>query len=66
MSGLGRQIHGQNACDPSYENGWAMCEHIFDRIGCVYNAPSNWSKINDTRANGTHVEMTPSDSGGWV
>merc|ERR1719487_1373429 len=36
------------ACDPSYENGWAMCEHIFDRIGCVYNAPSNWSKINGT------------------
>ncbi|BGP02607.1 hypothetical protein NBRC10513v2_003709 [Rhodotorula toruloides] len=36
------------ACDPSYENGWAMCEHIFDRIGCIYNAPSNWSKINGT------------------
>ncbi|GAA5981770.1 hypothetical protein JCM10908_004603 [Rhodotorula pacifica] len=36
------------ACDPSYENGWAMCEHIFDRIGCVYNAPSTWSKINGT------------------
>ncbi|KAJ8295094.1 hypothetical protein OF846_002133 [Rhodotorula toruloides] len=36
------------ACDPSYENGWAMCEHIFDRIGCTYNAPSTWSKINGT------------------
>lgn len=36
------------ACDPSYENGWAMCEHIFDRIGCKYNAPSDWSKINGT------------------
>ncbi|GAA6024978.1 hypothetical protein JCM8202_002172 [Rhodotorula sphaerocarpa] len=36
------------ACDPSYENGWAMCEHIYDRIGCKYNAPSEWSKINGT------------------
>ncbi|BGP39941.1 hypothetical protein JCM10450v2_003921 [Rhodotorula kratochvilovae] len=36
------------ACNPSWENGWAMCEHIFDRIGCIYNAPSNWAKINGT------------------
>ncbi|TKA55221.1 hypothetical protein B0A53_02191 [Rhodotorula sp. CCFEE 5036] len=43
-----QQVFCLKACDPSYENGWAMCEHIFDRIGCVYNAPSNWSKINGT------------------
>lgn len=36
------------ACDPSWENGWAMCEHIYDRIGCQYNAPSEWTKINGT------------------
>ncbi|GAA6048247.1 hypothetical protein JCM3770_006502 [Rhodotorula araucariae] len=36
------------ACNPSWENGWAMCEHIYDRIGCIYNAPSNWAKINGT------------------
>ncbi|GAA5911520.1 uncharacterized protein JCM6883_005783 [Sporobolomyces salmoneus] len=36
------------ACDPSYELGYAMCEHIFDRIGCVYNAPSSYQQINGT------------------
>ncbi|GAA6002256.1 uncharacterized protein JCM10292_000831 [Rhodotorula paludigena] len=36
------------ACDPSWENGWQMCEHIYDRIGCNYNAPSNWATINGT------------------
>ncbi|GAA6002394.1 hypothetical protein JCM10207_001097 [Rhodosporidiobolus poonsookiae] len=33
------------ACDPSWENGWAMCEHIFDRIGCMYNAPADYGAI---------------------
>ncbi|GAA5825719.1 hypothetical protein JCM11251_000349 [Rhodosporidiobolus azoricus] len=36
------------ACDPSWENGWAMCEHIFDRIGCKYNAPADYNNINGT------------------
>ncbi|GAA6022361.1 hypothetical protein JCM11491_003234 [Sporobolomyces phaffii] len=36
------------ACDPSYELGYAMCEHIFDRIGCVYNAPADYVAINGT------------------
>ncbi|GAA5893786.1 hypothetical protein JCM5296_001133 [Sporobolomyces johnsonii] len=36
------------ACDPDYELGYAMCEHIFDRIGCKYNAPANYAAINGT------------------
>ncbi|GAA6060526.1 hypothetical protein JCM10212_005607 [Sporobolomyces blumeae] len=36
------------ACDPSYELGYAMCEHIFDRIGCKYNAPADYAAINGT------------------
>ncbi|GAA5919575.1 hypothetical protein JCM1841_001022 [Sporobolomyces salmonicolor] len=36
------------ACDPDYELGYAMCEHIFDRIGCKYNAPANYPAINGT------------------
>ena len=24
------------------------CEHIFDRIGCVYNSPANYAQINGT------------------
>ncbi|KAF5374485.1 hypothetical protein D9615_009046 [Tricholomella constricta] len=28
------------ACDPSKPNAAKFCEHIFDRIGCAYNAPN--------------------------
>jgi hypothetical protein len=27
-------------CDPSKPNAAKLCEHIYDRIGCAYNAPS--------------------------
>lgn len=36
------------ACDPSYELGYRMCEHIYDRIGCAFNAPASYSTINGT------------------
>lgn len=29
------------ACDPRGPNAAHFCEHIFDRIGCAYNAPNN-------------------------
>jgi len=29
------------ACDPSRPNAAHYCEHVFDRIGCAYNAPNN-------------------------
>jgi len=29
------------ACDPSNPNAAKFCEHIYDRIGCAYNAPSS-------------------------
>ncbi|KAK7046686.1 hypothetical protein R3P38DRAFT_3388420 [Favolaschia claudopus] len=29
------------ACDPSKPNAAKLCQHIYDRIGCRYNAPSN-------------------------
>ncbi|KAG6853850.1 hypothetical protein C0991_000611 [Blastosporella zonata] len=29
------------ACDPSRPNAAKFCQHIYDRIGCAYNAPSN-------------------------
>ncbi|KAG5651405.1 hypothetical protein H0H81_008763 [Sphagnurus paluster] len=28
-------------CDPSKPNAAHFCEHIYDRIGCAYNAPNN-------------------------
>ncbi|KAF9461679.1 hypothetical protein BDZ94DRAFT_1237548 [Collybia nuda] len=29
------------ACDPAGPNAAHFCEHIYDRIGCKYNAPNN-------------------------
>ncbi|KAJ8073560.1 hypothetical protein PM082_011838 [Marasmius tenuissimus] len=29
------------ACDPAGANDRKFCEHVFDRIGCKYNAPNN-------------------------
>ncbi|KAF5334811.1 hypothetical protein D9611_012947 [Ephemerocybe angulata] len=29
------------ACDPNGPNAKHFCEHVFDRIGCAYNAPNN-------------------------
>ena len=29
------------ACDPAGPNARHFCEHIYDRIGCAYNAPNN-------------------------
>ncbi len=28
-------------CDPSRPNAANFCQHIYDRIGCAYNAPNN-------------------------
>ncbi|TRM57276.1 hypothetical protein BD626DRAFT_560468 [Schizophyllum amplum] len=28
-------------CDPSNEHAADFCQHIYDRIGCAYNAPNN-------------------------
>ncbi|RDB21988.1 hypothetical protein Hypma_011168 [Hypsizygus marmoreus] len=29
------------ACDPAGPNAARFCEHVYDRIGCAYNAPNN-------------------------
>ncbi|CCA70590.1 hypothetical protein PIIN_04527 [Serendipita indica DSM 11827] len=31
------------ACDPSRPNAARLCEHVFDRIGCQYNAPAAYA-----------------------
>ncbi|GAA5838919.1 hypothetical protein JCM11251_003736 [Rhodosporidiobolus azoricus] len=45
---MGANMFCLKACDPSWENGWAMCEHIYDRIGCAYNAPASYAQIEGT------------------
>jgi len=32
------------ACDPAGPNAAKFCQHIYDRIGCAYNAPNNAQK----------------------
>jgi len=31
------------ACDPSRPNAANYCQHVFDRIGCKYNAPASYA-----------------------
>ncbi|KAK7054458.1 hypothetical protein VNI00_003656 [Paramarasmius palmivorus] len=38
---MGNNYFCLKACDPAGSNDRRFCEHIFDRIGCYYNAPSN-------------------------
>ncbi|KAG5640825.1 hypothetical protein DXG03_006891 [Asterophora parasitica] len=38
---MGSDIFCLKACDPARPNAARFCEHIYDRIGCAYNAPSN-------------------------
>ncbi|KAG9092997.1 hypothetical protein FRC07_011547, partial [Ceratobasidium sp. 392] len=37
---MGSNIFCFKACDPSGPNAKHYCEHVFDRIGCEYNAPA--------------------------
>jgi hypothetical protein len=32
------------ACDPSRPNAANYCQHIYDRIGCAYNAPASYEE----------------------
>jgi hypothetical protein len=40
LSFFGGQSFCFKACDPSRPNASRFCEHIYDRIGCAYNAPN--------------------------
>jgi hypothetical protein len=38
---IGADFFCFKACDPAGADAAHYCEHIFDRIGCAYNAPNN-------------------------
>ena len=40
------------ACDPAGSNARRFCEHIYDRIGCQYNAPNAAQKGQYTSCEG--------------
>jgi len=37
---MGSGVFCFKACDPTGPNPAALCQHLFDRIGCEYNAPA--------------------------
>ncbi|ORY88865.1 hypothetical protein BCR35DRAFT_263071 [Leucosporidium creatinivorum] len=39
---MGANVFCLKACDPSYEDDYAYCEHIYDRVGCNVNAPMDY------------------------
>lgn len=45
---VGGGIFCFKACDPAGPNAPQLCQHIYDRIGCVYNAPAHYETINGT------------------
>ena len=38
---MGGSFFCLKACDPAGANAANYCQHIYDRIGCAYNAPNN-------------------------
>ncbi|KAG6889085.1 hypothetical protein C0995_003938 [Termitomyces sp. Mi166 len=38
---IGSDYFCVKACDPAGPNAKHFCEHVYDRIGCLYNAPAN-------------------------
>jgi hypothetical protein len=38
---MGGSVFCFKVCDPAGANAANYCQHIFDRIGCAYNAPNN-------------------------
>lgn len=38
---MGGNAFCQKACKPDGPNAASFCQHIYDRIGCAYNAPNN-------------------------
>jgi len=45
---IGAGVFCYKACDPAGPNAPQLCQHIYDRIGCTYNAPAHYESINGT------------------
>ena len=56
------------ACDPTGPNAARYCEHIFDRIGCAYNAPNNAQNGTFESCQGANQDFPGvyTDAGGQV
>ncbi|EGG06500.1 uncharacterized protein MELLADRAFT_124012 [Melampsora larici-populina 98AG31] len=45
---IGSNIFCFKACDPAGPDAARLCEHIYDRVGCEYNMPANYTAIAGT------------------
>ena len=49
---MGSNLFCFKVCDPSGSHAADYCQHIYDRIGCAYNAPSNAQNDSYTSCEG--------------
>ncbi|KZV90598.1 hypothetical protein EXIGLDRAFT_770653 [Exidia glandulosa HHB12029] len=40
---IGGDVFCFKACDPNAANAVGLCQHIYDRIGCAFNAPADYT-----------------------
>jgi len=56
---IGNGLFCFKACNPSYPQATSLCNHIYDEIGCQYNAVANYGTINNTFQVCDSDDMTP-------
>jgi len=56
---IGGGVFCLKMCNPSYANSPKLCNHIYDRIGCTYNALADYGSINGTFQVCDSDDMTP-------
>jgi hypothetical protein len=56
---IGNNLMCMKLCNPAGPNAAELCNHIYDEIGCTYNAVADYSKINGTYEVCDSDDMTP-------
>jgi hypothetical protein len=56
---IGSGIFCLKMCNPSDAQAASLCNHIYDRIGCTYNALADYTHINNTFQVCDSDDMTP-------
>jgi hypothetical protein len=45
---IGNNMFCMKMCNPANPNAPELCQHVYDEIGCTYNAPADYNAINNT------------------
>jgi len=56
---IGNGLFCLKMCNPSDNQDAQLCNHIYDRVGCTYNAPADYSHVNGTFQVCDSDDMTP-------